>query len=112
MKHTHIYCTGPYPAFNLNFKHSSYISGAFGCNDKTRWNETIPQIRLFGFGSRVETELSQCCPLLSLKIGGTRENARGRPCPVLADPQPNAPFYSLRGGTSFGNSFFKSDGAF
>jgi hypothetical protein len=53
----------------------------FGCNDMTGWDGTIPQIRLFGSGSRVETELSQCCPLLSLKIGGTREDARGRPCP-------------------------------
>jgi hypothetical protein len=32
-------------------------------------------------GSMVGTGLSQCCPLLSLKIGGAREDARGHPCP-------------------------------
>jgi hypothetical protein len=58
-----------------------YTRGVFGCNDMTGWDEKIPQIRLFGYGSRVETELSQCFPLLSLKIGGTREDARERPCP-------------------------------
>jgi hypothetical protein len=42
---------------------------------------TIPQKRLFGSESRVGTELSQCCPQLSLKIGGTREDDSGRPCP-------------------------------
>jgi hypothetical protein len=34
-----------------------HIIGAFGCNDRTRWDETIPQIRLFGSESRVETGL-------------------------------------------------------
>jgi hypothetical protein len=53
----------------------------FGCNDRTRRDETIPQIRLFGSGLRIRTGLSQCCPQLSLKIGGTRGNVRGRPCP-------------------------------
>jgi hypothetical protein len=57
------------------------IKDAFGCNDRTGWDETITQIRLFGSGSRVRTVLSHCCPQLSLKIGGTREDARGRPCP-------------------------------
>jgi hypothetical protein len=47
----------------------------------TKWDETIPQIRLFGSGLRVGTVLLQCCPLLSFKIGGTREDARERPCP-------------------------------
>jgi hypothetical protein len=37
----------------------------------------------------IETGLSQCCPQLSLKIGGTRENARD--VVVLAVPQPNTP---------------------
>jgi hypothetical protein len=55
--------------------------GAFGCNDRTRQDGTIPQIRLFDSGSRVWTGLSQCCPQLSLKIGGTRKDARGRPYP-------------------------------
>jgi hypothetical protein len=39
--------------------------GAFGCNDRTGWDWTIPQIRLFGSGSRVGTVLScvvPCCP--------------------------------------------------
>jgi hypothetical protein len=53
----------------------------FGCNDRTGQDETIPQISLFGSGSRVGTGLSQCCPQLSLKIGGTREDVRGHPCP-------------------------------
>jgi hypothetical protein len=53
---------------------------AFGCNNRTRRDGTIPQIRLFGSRSRVGTKLSQCCPQLSLKIGGTREDDRGRPC--------------------------------
>jgi hypothetical protein len=39
-------------------------------------DETIPQISLFGSESRVGTGLSQCCPQLSLKIRGTRENVR------------------------------------
>jgi hypothetical protein len=51
------------------------FKGAFGCNDRTGWDGTIPQIMLFGSGSRVGTGLSQCCPLLSLKIGGMREDA-------------------------------------
>jgi hypothetical protein len=55
--------------------------GAFGCNDRTGQDRTIPQIRLFDSGSRVRTGLSQCCSQLSLKIGGTREDVRGRPCP-------------------------------
>jgi hypothetical protein len=54
---------------------------AFGCNDRMGWNGTIPQIGLFGSGLGVGTGLSQCCPQLSLKIGGMREDARGRPCP-------------------------------
>jgi hypothetical protein len=53
----------------------------FGCNDRTRRDGTIPQIRLFGSGSKVGTGLSQGYPQLSLKIGGTREDVRGRPCP-------------------------------
>jgi hypothetical protein len=60
---------------------SHFPKGAFACNDRTGWDGTIPQIRLFGSGSRVGTGLSQCCPQLSLKIGGTREDARERPCP-------------------------------
>jgi hypothetical protein len=55
--------------------------GAFGCNDRTGWDGTIPQIRLFGLGSGIRTDLSQCCPQLSLKIGETREDGRGHPCP-------------------------------
>jgi hypothetical protein len=35
-------------------------------------NETIPQIRLFGLESRIDTRLFQCCPQLSFEIGGTR----------------------------------------
>jgi hypothetical protein len=31
--------------------------GAFGCNDRTGWEETIHQIRLFESESRVETRL-------------------------------------------------------
>jgi hypothetical protein len=58
-----------------------FTKGAFGCNDTTGWDGTISQIRLFGSGSGVGIGLSQCCPLLSLKIGGTREDIRGRPCP-------------------------------
>jgi hypothetical protein len=46
---------------------------AFGCNDRTRRDRTILKIRLFGLGLSVGTELSQYCPQLSLKIGGTRE---------------------------------------
>jgi hypothetical protein len=53
----------------------------FGCNDRTGRDETIPQIMLFGSGSKVGTRLSQCCPQLPPEIGGTREDARGRPCP-------------------------------
>jgi hypothetical protein len=34
----------------------------FGCNDRTGWDETIPQIRLFGSGSRVGTGLSSVVP--------------------------------------------------
>jgi hypothetical protein len=56
-------------------------SCGFGCNDRTGRDGTIPQRRLFGSVSRVGTGLSHCCPQLSLKIGGTREDARGRPCP-------------------------------
>jgi hypothetical protein len=55
--------------------------GAFGCNDRMRWNMTITQIRLFSLELSVGIGLSQCCLQLSLKIGGTREYARGRPCP-------------------------------
>jgi hypothetical protein len=29
--------------------------GTFGYNDRTEWDETIPQIRLFGSKSRVGT---------------------------------------------------------
>jgi hypothetical protein len=65
------------------FFNSLYIlfKDVFGCNNRMRQDVTISQIRWFGSGSRVETELSQCYPLLSLKIRGTRENARERPCP-------------------------------
>jgi hypothetical protein len=38
-----------------------------------RRDGTIPKIRLFSLELRVGTGLSQCCPQLSLKIGGTRE---------------------------------------
>jgi hypothetical protein len=31
------------------------IKGAFGCNDRTGWDRTIPQIWLFGSGSGVGT---------------------------------------------------------
>jgi hypothetical protein len=59
------------------------FKSVFGCNDMTgwEWDGTISQIRLFGSESRVGIGLSQCYPLLSLKIGGTREDARGCPCP-------------------------------
>jgi hypothetical protein len=69
--------------FNIDSdrKHHELILGCVGCNDRTGQDGTIPQIRLFGLGSRVGTRLSQCCLQLSLKIGGTREDARGRPCP-------------------------------
>jgi hypothetical protein len=66
---------------HLNFNHSMYIKDAFGYNDRTRRDGTISQIRLFGLESRVVIGLSQCCPQLSLKIGGIREDARGRSRP-------------------------------
>jgi hypothetical protein len=58
-----------------------YCLSVFGCNDRTGRDETIFQIRLFGSESRVETELSQCCPQLFLKIGGMREDVKERLCP-------------------------------
>jgi hypothetical protein len=57
---------------------------AFGCNDRTGWDGTIPQIRLFGSGSRVGTVLSSlilCCPS---KLEG-RERTSGDD-PVIAVP--------------------------
>jgi hypothetical protein len=36
----------------------------FGCNDRTGWDGTIPQIRLFGSGSRVGTVLSCVVPVV------------------------------------------------
>jgi hypothetical protein len=45
------------------------------------WDGTIAQVRLFGYRLRVGIGLSQCCPVLSLKIGGVKEDARGRSCP-------------------------------
>jgi hypothetical protein len=69
--------------------------GAFGCNDRTDWDGTIPQIRLFGSELRVETELSHCCPCCLLKLeGGERTTGD---IPVVADPQPNAPLRNERG---------------
>jgi hypothetical protein len=62
---------------------------AFGCNDRTRRDVTISQIRMFGLRSRARTGLSQYCPHLSSKLEGqerTPENV-----PVLAVPQPNTP---------------------
>jgi hypothetical protein len=47
--------------------------------DGTGWNG--PSNKIVWFRVKVGTGLSQCCPKLSLKIGGTREDARGRPCP-------------------------------
>jgi hypothetical protein len=46
----------------------------------TGWDD--PSNKIIWFRVKVGTELSQCCPQLSLKIGGTREDARGRPCPA------------------------------
>jgi hypothetical protein len=50
---------------------------------------TIPQIRLFGSGSRVETVLSSVVPCYPLKLEG-RQRMSGDD-PVLAVPQPNTP---------------------
>jgi hypothetical protein len=46
------------------------FKGAFGCNDMTGRHETIPQIRLFGSGSRFGTELSQYCFQYPSKLEG------------------------------------------
>jgi hypothetical protein len=64
----------------------------FGCNDRTGWDETIPQIRLFGSGSRVGTVLSSVVPCCPSKLEG-RERTSGDD-PVLAVPQPNTPLSS------------------
>jgi hypothetical protein len=68
-------------ALEVSFLEVAISTYAFGCNDRTGWDGTIPQIRLFGLWSRIVIGLFQCCPQFSLKIGGTREDARGRPCP-------------------------------
>jgi hypothetical protein len=60
--------------------HLQAIKDTFSCNDRTGQDETIPQIRLFDSGSEVGIVLSQCCSKLSLKIEGTREDARRRYC--------------------------------
>jgi hypothetical protein len=65
------------------------IRCAFGCNDRTGWDGTIPQIRLFGSGSRVGTVLSSVVPCCPSKLEG-RERTSGDD-PVLAVPQPNTP---------------------
>jgi hypothetical protein len=57
------------------------VDNAFGCSNRMGRDETISQIGLFGLGSKVGTRLFQCCLQLSFKIGGTREDARGRPYP-------------------------------
>jgi hypothetical protein len=62
---------------------------AFGCNDRTGCDETIPQIRLFGSGSRVGTGLSSVVPCCPSNLEG-RERTSGNG-PVLAVPQPNTP---------------------
>jgi hypothetical protein len=63
---------------------SVYLTGDLRCvwlmTDGTGQDTTIPQIRLFGLESRVETKLSRCYPQLSFKIGEMREDIRGRLC--------------------------------
>jgi hypothetical protein len=53
------------------------------------WDRTIPQIRLFGSGSRVGTRLFSVVPCCPSKLEG-RERTSGDN-PVLAVPQPNTP---------------------
>ena len=65
----------------------------FGCNDRTGWDGTIPQIRLFGSGSRVGTVLSSVVPCCPSKLEG-RERTSGDD-PVLAVPQPNTPLVAV-----------------
>jgi hypothetical protein len=71
-----------------SFKLSETLS-AFGCNDRTGWDGTIPQIRLFGSGSRVGTLLSSVAPCCPSKLEGRERTSRDDP--VLAVPQPNTP---------------------
>ena len=71
------------------------FKGAFGCNDMTGRDETIPQIRLFGSVSRVGTGLSQCYLSYPSKLEG-RERTPGD-VPVVAVPQPNAPLFLFKG---------------
>jgi hypothetical protein len=68
---------------------NTLIKDAFGCNDRTGWDGTIPQIRLFGSGSRVGTVLSSVVPCCPSKLEG-RERTSGDD-PVLAVSQPNTP---------------------
>jgi hypothetical protein len=55
--------------------------GAFGYNDRMGWDRTIPQIRLFGSGSRVGTSV---VPNYPLKLEGRERTPED--VPVLAVP--------------------------
>jgi hypothetical protein len=53
---------------DINLQHRANYYDVFGCNDRTGRDKTIPQIRLFGSVSRVETRLLQCCPSYPSKL--------------------------------------------
>jgi hypothetical protein len=79
-----LYCT---PAMcsswdtSLNIWGSPYCNCAFGYNDRTGWDRTIPQIRLFGSGSRVGTSV---VPSYPSKLEGRERTPED--VPVLAVP--------------------------
>jgi hypothetical protein len=60
----------------------------FGCNDRTRQVGTIPQIRLFGLGSRLGQDYPSVVPSCPSKLEGRERTPED--VPVLVVPQPNA----------------------